>query len=100
MIHHLAAPAALGLLFVAPFILLELKNRGVNQGFPVPLFVMLFGLPFAFFLILIPVVRRARNRQAPAALVLRAGVLLLIAAAWVGLVRDQMPCFLGVPNCD
>lgn len=23
-----------------------------------------------------------------------------IASAWVGIVVDQMPCFLGVQNCD
>jgi hypothetical protein len=27
-------------------------------------------------------------------------LLVLIAWFWVGLVDDQMPCFLGVPNCD
>lgn len=25
---------------------------------------------------------------------------LTLAFLWVGLVSDQMPCFLGVPNCD
>lgn len=24
----------------------------------------------------------------------------VIAVFWSGLVLDQMPCFLGVPNCD
>jgi hypothetical protein len=27
-------------------------------------------------------------------------VLVLIGYAWVGIVVDQMPCFLGRPNCD
>jgi len=26
--------------------------------------------------------------------------LLAIGIFWGGLVADQMPCFLGVPNCD
>jgi len=27
-------------------------------------------------------------------------VLILIAWLWAGALVDQMPCFLGVPNCD
>ncbi len=30
----------------------------------------------------------------------RVAIVVLIAWLWVGLVVDQMPCFLGVPNCD
>jgi hypothetical protein len=26
--------------------------------------------------------------------------LILLAWLWVGLIHDQMPCFLGVPNCN
>jgi hypothetical protein len=36
----------------------------------------------------------------PIALLLRVAVLAFVAIGWANLVRDQMPCFLGVPNCD
>jgi hypothetical protein len=32
--------------------------------------------------------------------VAKAALLLLIAFLWIALIRDGMPCFLGVPNCD
>jgi hypothetical protein len=30
----------------------------------------------------------------------RIATLIFIAWMWVAVVLDQMPCFLGVPNCD
>lgn len=27
-------------------------------------------------------------------------VMVLLAGSWAGILLDQMPCFLGVPNCD
>ncbi|HYN81900.1 MAG TPA: hypothetical protein VES88_10395 [Gemmatimonadaceae bacterium] len=36
----------------------------------------------------------------PVSLLPRVVFLILIAWVWVTLVVDQMPCFLGVPNCD
>jgi hypothetical protein len=36
----------------------------------------------------------------PGVLTLRVVILLAAALFWGGLVNDQMPCFLGVPNCD
>jgi hypothetical protein len=31
---------------------------------------------------------------------LRVVFLAFIARMWIGILIDQMPCFLGVPNCD
>jgi hypothetical protein len=36
----------------------------------------------------------------PINLLLRVAFLALIAWMWGGILIDQMPCFLGVPNCD
>jgi hypothetical protein len=36
----------------------------------------------------------------PVRFIFGAALLILIALAWSGIVADQMPCFLGVPNCD
>jgi hypothetical protein len=32
--------------------------------------------------------------------VLKVGALIFIAWMWVSTVIDQVPCFMGVPNCD
>jgi len=45
---------------------------------------------------------RAGNKIAgnPISLLIKVVVLILIAWLWAGIVLDQMPCFLGVANCD
>lgn len=99
-------PAALvGLLLVLPLIILELVNRrNFNEGFPVPLFGFLWLLPAAFVVVLVPLVRAARAGNSitanPISLLFRLTTLALIAVFWGGLLIDQLPCFLGVPNCD
>jgi ABC-type amino acid transport system permease subunit len=85
--------------------ILELINRrSFHEGFPIVLFGLLWLLPVAFILILMPIVRnvRAGNRIMvnPISLLLRVAFLILIAWLWGGIILDQMPCFLGVPNCD
>ena len=88
-----------------------LENRSQNErtvsfheDIPILLFGSLWLLPVAFILILMPIVRTVRvgNRIMvnPISLLLRVAFLILIAWLWVGTILDQMPCFLGVPNCD
>jgi hypothetical protein len=98
-------PAVVSTLLVLPFMILELANRrAFHEGFPVPLFGILWLLPLFFMLILVPVVRSlpAGRRSLRARLAYLLGILLmgLIAWLWAGIVADQMPCFLGVPLCD
>jgi hypothetical protein len=99
--------AAASLLTVLPFVALELRNASGSRGFvhlPYPLFAMLWLLPFAFILAAAPIVRiiRAGNSLLahPGAVLTRVAMLGLVAFLWASLVQDQMPCFLGVPNCD
>jgi len=52
---------------------------------------------------LIPVVRMFRaekNVKGSFSLLARVAVMIALAWSWIGIVLDQMPCFLGVPNCD
>jgi hypothetical protein len=72
-----ATAAAAGGVFVVPFVLLEARHQGLawRRG---SYYAMLFGL-----LWLLPVV-----------------FVLAVTAMWIGLVHDQLPCFLGTPNCD
>jgi len=103
--RNLKTPAIVASLLVLPFMILELVNRrGFNDGFPVPLFFLMWLLPVAFVAILMPILRSLpagnRNMQSALSLLPRIALLILIAWLWVGLTLDQMPCFLGVPNCD
>jgi hypothetical protein len=90
---------------VLPFIVLELVNRrSYHEGFPIPLFGLTWLLPLSFMLIATPIVRSlsAGRSSLSNRLSLLAGVILLVLIAWlwVGIIIDQMPCFLGVPLCD
>jgi len=100
---NLRWPLLISTLLVLPFLLLELVNRwSYQEGFPIPLFGLLWLLPLGFILILTPVVRdvRAGDKLKYISFVLRIVLLILIAWLWVAIVLDQMHCFLGVPNCD
>ena len=99
IIPVLRTPALISSGLVVPFVVLEWMNR---QEFPVPLFGFMWIMPLAFILILTPLVRDIRAGTAinPLKLSVRIVFLVLIAGLWVSLVNDQMPCFLGVPNCD
>jgi len=99
------SPAIIGLLLVIPFMIMEAVNtRNLNAIFNVPLFSMMWLLPVAFILILTPIVQSVRmgNRlmARPVNLLIRVLFLVFIAWMWTSILIDQMPCFLGVPNCD
>ena len=101
-------PAALiSLLLVLPFAALEaLNNTITRQSAPglVVLFGLLWLLPTAFILTLVPLVRTVRDgsdvRANPVGLLLRVAFLAALALVWGGILTDQMPCLVGVPNCD
>ena len=96
--------AITGFLFVLPFVTLEWMTKSdlPRSNFPIPLFVVMWFFAAAFTLILVGVVRSVRagnTAMARATFVLRIVALGLIAWNWVGLVIDQMPCFLGATGC-
>lgn len=103
------AAALLRYLAVAPFAFLELwNNPGIRTGqfaFPFALFHGLWMFPTMLFLAATPIVRGVRTAESvaahPLALALRIAFLTFVAAIWLTLLWDQMPCFLGgVPGCD
>jgi hypothetical protein len=104
---HLGTAALVGLVLTLPFAVLELISTPVTAaslpGLAV-LFALLWLLPTAFVAIVAPVVRGARAGHGvlanPTGVLLRLPILVLIAVAWASILVDQMPCFLGVPNCD
>lgn len=93
-----------GLLLTLPFIVLELWNQPVSrQDFPFSLFAWIWLLSSLFVWLAYSVVTTLRTgtvMQRPVQFLAAVGVLLLIAVMWSGLMVDQFPCFLGVPNCD
>lgn len=100
--------ALLSLILVLPFALLESLNNTINRQ-NAPDLLLLFGLlwllPTAFIVILVPLVRKVRAGHSRAAanpinLVSRVALLALIAMLWGSLLFDQIPCFMGVSNCD
>lgn len=96
-------PTVVGFLLVVPFAVLELVNRrGFNDGFPFVLFALLWMLPATLVSLSMSTIKvfRSDRARASASLVLRIITLGVIAWFWISLLTDQMPCFLGVPNCD
>jgi hypothetical protein len=102
---NLILPAIISFALVLPFMILELVNRReFHESFPIQLFVIMWLLPVAFILILMPIVRNVRTGNSlmahPVILVIRVVFLVFIAIMWTRTVIDQMPCFMGVPFCD
>ena len=98
-------PAIVSSLLILPFVNLEWVNRqGFHEDFPVVLFALMWSLQTAFFVVLIQVLQSVRkgNRLManPLDLFLKVSFLALAAWMWAGILMDQLPCFLGVLNCD
>lgn len=101
----LKVPAFISFLIMFPFMIMEVVNRrSFNEGFPILLFIVMWLLPVIFLLILMPIIQTVRAGNSlfanPIKLLLSVAFLVLIAIMWTGALLDQMPCFLGVPNCD
>ena len=98
-------PILLGLLCTLPFAVMEVVNLGgIPDPFPYSIFLYLWLMFALFFLCLFAILRLARSRvnkneRLPAYL-LNALVLIFTVISIVALLADQMPCFLGLPNCD
>ena len=107
IITDLRLAAIISFILVLPFAILEALNQTITRqnapGLSV-LFGLLWLLPMAFIVILVPIVRSVRAGNSimanPLNLLFRVTFLVLIAVMWGGILIDQMPCFIGVPNCD
>lgn len=103
---NIAVAALIGFASILPFAILEYVNtRGFTSlGFPAALFAFLWLLVFTFVLMLTPTIRSLRFGDGifahPVSLVLRTLAMIVIGMVWLGVVSDQMPCFMGIPNCD
>lgn len=103
----LKSAALISLILMLPFVLLESLNQTMTRR-NAPDLILLFGLlwllPTALIVTLVPLVRTVRAGNSVAAnplnLLFRVALLVLIAMMWRSLLMDQLPCFMGVPNCD
>lgn len=102
------APAALiSFILILPFAILEILNTNVTKQ-NAPGLILLFGvlwlLPTIFIVILMPIIRTVRSGNSlmanPTILLFRVVALMAIGTVWLWGFLDQLPCFLGVPNCD
>lgn len=102
---NLKTAALFSCFLVIPFIGMELLN-GMNVGgsFPLALFLTLWALSTIFGLLMIPLVTIVRQGGVMTAprfpMFMRLTASLFVAWLWTAIVLDQMPCFMGVPNCD
>ena len=107
MLTDFRLAALISIILVLPFAILESLNQTINRqtaASAMVLFSVLWLLPTIFLVLLIPMVRNVRAGQSllanPLNLLLRVILLAAIAMFWSTLLIDQMPCFMGVPNCD
>ena len=101
----LIVAAVISLIILLPFIMMEILNRkGMPESFPVFLFAFLWLLQGAFLFLILPLVKKlwiGKGFQLKfTALLVRLPVMIFIAWMWSSILVDQMPCFLGVVNCD
>jgi hypothetical protein len=106
-IRTIGFSALISLILLLPFVILEAINHTItskNALGVVLLFGLLWLLATAFISLLVPVIRAMHAGHAlsaaPTSLVVRAVFLGFIALMWGAIFVDQLPCFLGVPNCD
>ena len=93
ILKSFGSPALLSVLLILPLMIMEIVNRrNFNEDFPAFLFLILWLNLFAVFSILLPIVQSRRTGKQDIANA--------IPAQRDTLLIDQMPCFLGVPNCD
>ena len=103
--HSFVASLLISAALVAPFIGLQWVNRRTfHEGFPFVLFAFMSLHSLFIVLLLTPALRRLGAERRLGALKLGhwGGLLLAVFLGflYVNLVIDQLPCFLGVPNCD
>lgn len=106
-VKTLGAATLISFVLVLPFAFLEARNNIVTrQNAPglLVLFGLLWLLPTAFIFVLAPMAQTVRAGHsllaAPLKLLFRVAFLTLTATMWSSLLFDQLPCFLGYPNCD
>ena len=106
VIKTLGLAILISFLLVLPFPILQVvySQLSLRKSDNFVLFGLLWLLSMAFIVSVIPIVRTIRMGNSllanPITLLLRVAFLALLAWMWGVIIIDQLPCFLGVPNCD
>lgn len=105
VLKRIGIAALLGFVTLLPFALMELVNRReYHEVFPFTLFFGMWSLQVVFVFTLWSIIRKIRTpentRVRLVGILLGLVILSLVAWLWIGFLRDQMPCFLGVRICD
>jgi hypothetical protein len=103
--HPYRFAALAGLALILPFAILQIRSGGVSRNGIVgvtALFALLWLLPTvsissSFRLLHRPAGATSRPRGR---VLLAASIVLVAAWLWGSLLVDQLPCFIGAPNCD
>jgi hypothetical protein len=95
----------IGAALVAPFIVLQWVNRrAFHEDFPFVLFAFMYLHSLLIVLVLAPALRHLAAERRLSALTRGHWIGLFIGTflgyVYINVVIDQLPCFLGVPNCD
>lgn len=95
----------IGAALVVPFAVLQWIHRRSDQAeFPLVLFAFMTLHALLIAVSLVPALGRLRSERTLRALTPRHWTGLLLCAVltfvYVQVIADQLPCFLGVPNCD
>lgn len=104
-IKRILLPLLLGLLAMLPFMIMEVVNLGrIPDPFPFAIFLYLW-LMFALLIMSLSAIlhlakSKLNRKERFPALLLNALVIVFCAISIITLLVDQMPCFLGLPNCD
>jgi hypothetical protein len=90
---------------VAPFIVLQwLNRRTFHEDFPFVLFTFMSLHSLLIVFLVAPALRRLRSERRLRALKFGhwAGLVLSVGlmVVYADVVIDQLPCFVGKPNCD
>jgi hypothetical protein len=94
-------PVFAALIITFPFMALEFKNQHYSaRDFPVALFAFLSAVSAVIALLWMSILRSIKTAGNRLLILARFTLLLSLAILWWEIVNDQLPCFLGVPNCD
>jgi hypothetical protein len=104
-VHSFGVSLLISATLVVPFFGLQLVTRGAaHEEFPFVLFLFMSLHSLLIVLLLTAPIRRLRVERSLSALGLGhwAGLILalFLVFVYVNVIIDQLPCFLGVPNCD
>ncbi|MGE5927493.1 MAG: hypothetical protein ACM357_09070 [Gemmatimonadota bacterium] len=103
--HPYRFAALTGLALTLPFVILQIRSGGVSRSGVMgvaALFALLWLLPTVSISSSFRILRPPSGVQGRSIGRVILAAVIVLAAAWIwgSLLVDQLPCFIGTPNCD